>query len=120
MSDHAVSPVIGVILMVAITFILATVIAVFVFGLAGTLNENPSPDLMETHIFRVSSVYPDEIHDGDRVYYCADCGIWIRPGDDITALVYPPEQDPWRKYFDTGTESWVIKDIIAMTRGSSP
>ncbi|MGC9436106.1 MAG: archaellin/type IV pilin N-terminal domain-containing protein, partial [Methanomicrobiales archaeon] len=33
--EEAVSPVIGVILMVAITVILAAVIAVFVFGLAG-------------------------------------------------------------------------------------
>ena len=35
-NDEAVSPVIGVILMVAITVILAAVIAAFVFGLAGT------------------------------------------------------------------------------------
>ncbi len=35
-SEDAVSPVIGVILMVAITVILAAVIAAFVFGLAGT------------------------------------------------------------------------------------
>jgi flagellin-like protein len=36
MNEEAVSPVIGVILMVAITVILAAVIAAFVFGLAGT------------------------------------------------------------------------------------
>lgn len=35
--DEAVSPVIGVILMVAITIILAAVIAVFVFSMAGTV-----------------------------------------------------------------------------------
>ena len=35
-NEEAVSPVIGVILMVAITVILAAVIAAFVFGLAGT------------------------------------------------------------------------------------
>ena len=35
-NDEAVSPVIGVILMVAITVILAAVIAAFVFGMAGT------------------------------------------------------------------------------------
>lgn len=35
--EEAVSPVIGVILMVAITVILAAVIAVFVFGLAGNI-----------------------------------------------------------------------------------
>ena len=36
--DDAVSPVIGVILMVAITVILAAVIAAFVFGLAGNVS----------------------------------------------------------------------------------
>ncbi len=37
MKDEAVSPVIGVILMVAITVILAAVIASFVFGMAGNI-----------------------------------------------------------------------------------
>ncbi|MFA4859865.1 type IV pilin [Methanoregula sp.] len=36
-NDEAVSPVIGVILMVAITVILAAVIAAFVFGMAGNI-----------------------------------------------------------------------------------
>lgn len=38
MNDDAVSPVIGVILMVAITVIMATVIGSFVFGMAGGLD----------------------------------------------------------------------------------
>jgi len=38
-NDSAVSPVIGVILMVAITVILAAVIAAFVFGMAGTVEK---------------------------------------------------------------------------------
>ncbi len=38
-NDEAVSPVIGVILMVAITVILAAVIAAFVFGMAGNVNK---------------------------------------------------------------------------------
>jgi flagellin-like protein len=38
--DDAVSPVIGVILMVAITVILAAVIAAFVFGMAGKLQQS--------------------------------------------------------------------------------
>jgi archaeal type IV pilus assembly protein PilA len=37
--EEAVSPVIGVILMVAITVILAAVIAAFVFGMAGNVNK---------------------------------------------------------------------------------
>jgi len=39
--DNAVSPVIGVILMVAITVILAAVIGTFVLGIGGSVNENP-------------------------------------------------------------------------------
>ena len=39
--EDAVSPVIGVILMVAITVILAAVIAAFVFGMGGNLNQAP-------------------------------------------------------------------------------
>ena len=38
-NEDAVSPVIGVILMVAITVILAAVIAAFVFGMAGNINK---------------------------------------------------------------------------------
>lgn len=38
-NDNAVSPVIGVILMVAITVILAAVIAAFVFGMSGNISK---------------------------------------------------------------------------------
>ncbi len=38
-NDEAVSPVIGVILMVAITVILAAVIAAFVFGMSGNITK---------------------------------------------------------------------------------
>ncbi len=41
--EEAVSPVIGVILMVAITVILAAVIAAFVFGLGGNVDTKKSP-----------------------------------------------------------------------------
>lgn len=62
--EEAVSPVIGVILMVAITVILAAVIAAFVFGMGGNLSEAPpsvslvaasnsatsTPDLVIKHV----------------------------------------------------------------------
>ena len=44
-NEEGVSPVIGVILMVAITVILAAVISVFVFGLAGDLESSSQKDL---------------------------------------------------------------------------
>jgi flagellin-like protein len=53
-NDEAVSPVIGVILMVAITVILAAVIAAFVFGMSGNINK--------TKIVAVTAQQPDGDH----------------------------------------------------------
>jgi flagellin-like protein len=50
-NDEAVSPVIGVILMVAITVILAAVIAAFVFGMAGSIGT--------TKVVAVTAQQPD-------------------------------------------------------------
>jgi archaeal type IV pilus assembly protein PilA len=75
-SEDAVSPVIGVILMVAITVILAAVIAAFVFGMAGNVSKtrsvavtaqkqgqsivvtnNGGPDIQDLTAFNVSGQY---------------------------------------------------------------
>jgi len=48
-NEEAVSPVIGVILMVAITVILAAVIAAFVFGMAGNIQSTKSVHATATH-----------------------------------------------------------------------
>jgi len=48
--EEAVSPVIGVILMVAITVILAAVIAAFVFGMGGTLKKQYVVAATASHI----------------------------------------------------------------------
>jgi flagellin-like protein len=53
-NDNGVSPVIGVILMVAITVILAAVIAAFVFGMSGQINK--------TKIVAVTVQQPDRTH----------------------------------------------------------
>lgn len=45
-NEEAVSPVIGVILMVAITVILAAVIAAFVFGIGGTQEKAPTASIV--------------------------------------------------------------------------
>ena len=49
-NEEAVSPVIGVILMVAITVILAAVIAAFVFGMAGNIQKTKVVAATETRI----------------------------------------------------------------------
>ena len=56
-NDEAVSPVIGVILMVAITVILAAVIAAFVFGMSGNISK--------TKIVAVTVQQPDA-----NTYHC--------------------------------------------------
>jgi len=68
-NEEAVSPVIGVILMVAITVILAAVIAAFVFGMAG--------NIQKTHIVSVT---------GQR----SSTGITVtnNGGQDVTSLSY--------------------------------
>jgi flagellin-like protein len=53
-NDEAVSPVIGVILMVAITVILAAVIAAFVFGMAG--------NIQKTKVVAATAQQPDATH----------------------------------------------------------
>ncbi len=53
-NDEAVSPVIGVILMVAITVILAAVIAAFVFGMAGSISK--------TKVVAATAQKPDASH----------------------------------------------------------
>jgi flagellin-like protein len=53
-NDEAVSPVIGVILMVAITVILAAVIAAFVFGMSG--------NIAKTKVVAVTAQQPDGTH----------------------------------------------------------
>ncbi len=119
MSDHAMSPVIGVILMVAITVIFAAVIALGVFGLVGTLDTPDFSGQEEIHMFRVTSLGPGLVRDGDRFYLCKeDCG-WIKVGDDITAVVRPvPVMVDYKT--DCLTMQWEIREVLAMTRGSSP
>ena len=53
-NEEAVSPVIGVILMVAITVILAAVIAAFVFGMAGSVSK--------TKVVAITAQRPDATH----------------------------------------------------------
>jgi flagellin-like protein len=49
-NDEGVSAVIGVILMVAITVILAAVIAAFVFGMVGNVNQKHTPSFTVTRL----------------------------------------------------------------------
>jgi len=61
--DRAVSPVIGVILMVAITVILAAVIGTFVLGL-GDQVQNNSPNVQVAYQYASSGSEVDLVHEG--------------------------------------------------------
>ena len=62
-NDEAVSPVIGVILMVAITVILAAVIAAFVFGMAGNISKTK---VVAVSIKRVNSTSLSATYEGGQ------------------------------------------------------
>lgn len=94
-NEEAVSPVIGVILMVAITVILAAVIAAFVFGLAGTTSTAKNVGL-------TVSVLPET--DGS---YAA---ITINGGTDIPTLNE-------LKYSTDGGANW--DPVSALSGGTS-
>jgi len=94
-TEEAVSPVIGVILMVAITVILAAVIAAFVFGLAGSTGTSKNVGL-------TVSVLPDT-----KGSYAA---ITINGGTDIPTLNQ-------LKYSIDGGVTW--KDVSAEDDGTS-
>ena len=70
-SEQAVSPVIGVILMVAITVILAAVVAAFVFSTAGSFNQNY---LIAATASQVSTDNIDVTYRGGPDHYSID---WI-------------------------------------------
>jgi len=67
--DRAVSPVIGVILMVAITVILAAVIGTFVLGLGDSLGDNQPTAQLDSEIVQDGSNYSLTIEHGggDRI-----------------------------------------------------
>ncbi|MGB8216789.1 MAG: type IV pilin N-terminal domain-containing protein [Candidatus Methanoperedens sp.] len=85
-NDEAVSPVIGVILMVAITVILAAVIAAFVFGM-GTPTKAPQVQLKFTATYVNSSNSSLKIsHDGGDPLVLKDEKITVRSAVDDSII----------------------------------
>ena len=62
-NDEAVSPVIGVILMVAITVILAAVIAAFVFGMSGNISKTKT---VAVTVQKINSSYISVMNNGGQ------------------------------------------------------
>jgi flagellin-like protein len=81
-NDEAVSPVIGTILMVAITVILAAVIAAFVFGMAGNVQSTKMVAATATQQGSDIIVTYQGGADADELVFLR---VSVTPGDDTTA-----------------------------------
>lgn len=81
-NDEAVSPVIGVILMVAITVILAAVIAAFIFGMAG--------NIQKTKVLAATAQQPDAMH----IIVTYQGGMDAISCDNVTITVTPENGTP--------------------------
>jgi flagellin-like protein len=118
-SEEAVSPVIGVILMVAITVILAAVIAAFVFGMAGTIQR--------TKIVAITAQQPDAKHivityqGGQDAATFAGANVTIYPSDSTASVSYVPvagtPQDATHGWLPTSVGSFTT---ATASGGSNP
>jgi flagellin-like protein len=85
--DKGVSPVIGVILMVAVTVVLAAVIGSFVFGLGDGLNQ-PAPSTQIEFDYDASNEKLTVIHDGGETLTASNAGEIIVDGTAETSFPY--------------------------------
>ncbi|MDR5657730.1 type IV pilin N-terminal domain-containing protein [Halodesulfurarchaeum sp. HSR-GB] len=99
-SERGVSPVIGVILMVAITVILAAVIGSFVLGIGGDIEQAPQASLtidstdsgLELVHQGGDSIAYDNIKNADAIFVTSHSGESLDPGGswDLTTPVDDP------------------------------
>ena len=80
-NEDAVSPVIGVILMVAITVILAAVIAAFVFGMAGNIQKTK---VVSATLGRINSTAISATFQGGQDAGSVQCINWSANGGTVT------------------------------------
>ena len=109
-----ISPVIGVILMVAITVILAAVIASFVFEYSGKLSE--APPQFQARLDKIDAKYDKIIiiHTGGDVVDLKDIRIIVKHGDN-KINVYDPAAQPG--YYDAFGP---MDEMVINLRDSSP
>jgi flagellin-like protein len=103
-NDEAVSPVIGVILMVAITVILAAVIAAFVFGMSGNIQKTK---IVSVGLSRTSATNVNAIFNGGQD---ASSAYSINfTGTNVTTVM-----------MGSGTSAIAVGTMQAITVSSSP
>jgi len=99
MNEKGVSPVIGVILMVAITVILAAVIASFVFGLGGTVKPAKTPGFSVTRVN--ASLVQVVLTNLGGAYNVSDCNVTIGGAGSIS-------------------DSWSVGTVLNITTSTVP
>ena len=118
-NDEAVSPVIGVILMVAITVILAAVIAAFVFGMAGgvsaTKNVAITAQRTATNTISVTNMGGQDVGALSSIAISGDVSGSLGTGVGATADVTAPDASNDRVIV-TGTFSDGTKQVLLDTR----
>ncbi|UYU18566.1 MULTISPECIES: type IV pilin [Methanoculleus] len=133
-NEEAVSPVIGVILMVAITVILAAVIAAFVFGMAGNVGttKNVAATATQQGSDKIVITYQGGADAPDvewlgitapngTVFRTYDDGTGKLVIDDVDTTALTDEKAPavgatmTLHYDDTDTEEWTGRDHVVVT-----
>ncbi|MFZ2410907.1 MAG: type IV pilin N-terminal domain-containing protein [Candidatus Methanoperedens sp.] len=109
-NEEAVSPVIGVILMVAITVILAAVIAAFVFGM-GTPQKTPQANLQITKATTAYGNYTLIEHKGGDSISLKDVKIVVTQGG--STITFDPASNA------TGDYSLSVTQFLNLTLGST-
>ncbi len=111
--DRGVSPVIGVILMVAITVILAAVIGAFVLGLGGDLESSAAPTASISVSQDDSNIYMEHAQGNDIT--ADELRVVLRPASGATTT-YDLADDPSEVTFTPDTYS--VGDTIQVTSPS--
>jgi len=115
--DDAVSPVIGVILMVAITVILAAVIASFVLGLGGNQQATPTASFTFDFTQDEPNSYLQITHDGGDTIRASE--LYLRGsgfgGDDASTYSSVDASNTW----ETSDETWLESETSTEKGGES-
>ena len=113
-NERGISPVVGTILLVAVTVIIAGSIAAFVYGLSGTGNEPVNPSLSFEDVADGNESFTISHQGGDSVPNASESDDWgsnlkltIDGKDDVTNSIQLTGGDP---DFDVGEEITVNLD----------
>jgi len=124
--ERAVSPVIGVILMVAITVVMAAIIAAFVYGYAGTMEKTAQCSIKVTTNRATSKADLKIMHMGGDILYNGSWNVSVtKAGEPLNWAIGKADFDPGDEIIvETETNSTAnvndtaIRDGTPLSRGT--